>query len=614
MDVEGLMAFAPKMQHSLQTPRLGPSEVSAGCFSGNCTSGPRQNNTSSHSAPPDPVTWGKGRSDPHWAEANESLTLGTCSFESGTSAVNTTLPLQLKEDASGTKAAIQKSTAKLGASSIAQPGEAGSSNLTNPESIMHPSHSPGEARSNVHGQLGESAAVRQEKSSHKHFASEAKPVAANLPARRFGTVSIPAPVERSVVGHAILRRHMALGRAKYGIEPVSRSTVDDAGKIGREVVRKGSPGRQISASPCAEIGSELHEEHLQSEVDTTQVPAWRSQPVIHPAEASVHRTASHPTESHDAASEFVHRRAEELTLGRPFRTLSGDFASDLLERHQNSLLSRIPESSSFETQQDVVPVTRSSAELSAFSTKPTPMSDSLRGSHQSLDRGSLLTSSIQPKDGAILQAVIGGTLPARNLSPSIVQRQSASRSSAQPNLVKGLVSSSNGLPNVSEKEILRRLLTGPQDLTINASTGAKPSESETSVPMLGGVVEGSPLRTLHRSAQVSLSRLSRQAEFPPWKGMSSAGQTSFTHRSVNSPEQQAIRFAGSDTERVQRFGLPSVGSAVNGVGTQMPTLPLPQIAGSVTQKIPNPDLTQLANRIYDMLVRRLTSERQRRGI
>jgi len=61
--------------------------------------------------------------------------------------------------------------------------------------------------------------------------------------------------------------------------------------------------------------------------------------------------------------------------------------------------------------------------------------------------------------------------------------------------------------------------------------------------------------------------------------------------------------------------LPSLGGAIRGLESLVPVQPaLQETRSSTTQAPTSADANQLANRVYDIIVRRLTSERQRRGM
>ena len=163
----------------------------------------------------------------------------------------------------------------------------------------------------------------------------------------------------------------------------------------------------------------------------------------------------------------------------------------------------------------------------------------------------------------------------------------------------------------------------PPSIVRRKAVAVGPSDLRLPAPVLayGGSGAGSPTRILHLSTQ--LRSVAGRPDFGPGLSGVAPRRSSFTHRSWRSQEQVAGQ-AGFDhkfpslvanTERVQRFALPSTSNAVGGMEGQLPTLPaLPDSATSIAQKMPNTDINQLAHRVYDLLVQRLVSERRRRGM
>jgi len=136
-----------------------------------------------------------------------------------------------------------------------------------------------------------------------------------------------------------------------------------------------------------------------------------------------------------------------------------------------------------------------------------------------------------------------------------------------------------------------------------------------SLPRLNRV---SAIPTLHRFASVSSSNFVHGSSAHVLAANNSSRSPILTHRAVYAVDQ--LRRA-PQTDLTAPFpqdfkrSYPLIARDVGGpMGVRVPTLPTATSSASGTsQGMKNAEITQLANRVYELLVRRLASERQRRG-
>ncbi|MFZ0771185.1 MAG: hypothetical protein WCA49_08020 [Candidatus Sulfotelmatobacter sp.] len=157
----------------------------------------------------------------------------------------------------------------------------------------------------------------------------------------------------------------------------------------------------------------------------------------------------------------------------------------------------------------------------------------------------------------------------------------------------------------------------------SAARQTEPSLLRPSLPIaLPRFNRVSPTPALHRLASVSPSASvhGSSASMLDAANNSSPGST-FTHRAAATEQLQRAPESNLPASFPQavRSSYPLVARATTGaMGAPVPTLPTvtptaTRPSSGTPQGFKNADITQLANRVYELLVRRLASERQRRG-
>lgn len=167
----------------------------------------------------------------------------------------------------------------------------------------------------------------------------------------------------------------------------------------------------------------------------------------------------------------------------------------------------------------------------------------------------------------------------------------------------------------------------------------------TIVPRLGySAARQTETSLLRQSLPIALPRLSRVIATPALHRLASAAPSSSVHESSayvrdaeNTPQSLTLTHRAVAIDQLQRTPEPNLtgsfprgvknsyplidrvaGTAGAATGVSVPTLPAATPAatipsGGTPPRLKNAEITQLANRVYELLVRRLASERQRRG-